>query len=829
MSIHFFLVLIGAAFAGEAPLPEFSRIQPILASTCLSCHTGGKAKGGIDLAAFKNDDLASENPIIWAKVATAVGDGEMPPRKAPELAAADKAALVRFAQERSSPKLDFVADIHPLLVTYCLPCHQGPKPPGGMDLAWMKNQEDADRVLNWATYRELIAAGKMPQKSRKLNDKETITVPPLVAADRAKLVAWIRMQEKRLGKILDCSDNGVRDDQASNQQVGMVYSRRLTRREWANSLRDLFGAEIADPQMLPGDGAGAGFDNAGAALFANTMFLEKYITANDQALKKLLDGTAPALVAARTRLLAPLASAAPAQAIRTILKPLIRRAFRQSAAASDPEPYARLADQALARGDAPPAALRLALIGMLNSPRFLYLVDEEAGRKGMTPLSDHALAGRLAAFLWSSLPDEPLLEAADRKELHEPEAIAAQARRMLADPRVSGLGEGFGVQFLGCNVLGSLKTPDPKIFPEYTEDLQRSMQAEVAAFFAHLFAADRPLTDLITSDYQFVDERLAKHYGITGVTGPAMRQVKAAPHRGGILGMAGLLTATSAPDRTSVVLRGKYVLTKLLNIKMPEPPDDVGALPEDDAANHQSLRQRLEQHRSRADCMSCHQKMDPLGFAMEHFDGIGRWRDREDGHPIDDQAAMPDGTDITGIDGLRRLLTERKSDLIKRLARDLTVYALARDLTKYDRCPVDAAMARLPNTGWKASVLIDEIVRSDAFRLRRYRPVWDQNGGSKIIRAKPPAASSPAAQTTEKPAIAAPATPAKPAAPTTPAKPEPQAKTAAPPANPAPPQAKPAAPQAKPAAPLAKPAAPAQAKPSATAAHVGSPKPAAAK
>ncbi|GDY14762.1 hypothetical protein LBMAG53_36400 [Planctomycetota bacterium] len=821
-----------AAIAGEAPPPDFSRIQPILAATCLSCHTGDKAKGGVNLAAFKDDGLARENPVLWAKVAVSVGDGEMPPSKAKSLAAADKADLVRYAKELSSPKLDFVADIHPLLVTHCLPCHQGPKPPGGMDLVWMKNQEDADRVLNWGTYRELIAAGKMPQKSRKLNDKETITVPPLAAADRAKLVAWIRMQEKRLEKLLDCSDNGVRDDQASNQQVGMVYSRRLTRREWANSLRDLFGADIADPQMLPGDGAGAGFDNAGAALFNNTMFLEKYLTANDQALRTLLDGTAPALVAARTQLLSPLAGAAPAQAIRTILKPLVRRAFRQSAAAADPEPYAKLADQALARGDAPPSALRLALVGMLNSPRFLYLVDETSGRKGMIPLSDHAMAGRLAAFLWSSLPDEQLLEAADRKELREPDAIAAQAKRMLADQRVRGLGEGFGVQFLGCNVLGSLKTPDPKIFPEYTEDLQRSMQAEVAAFFAHLFSADRPLTDVISSDYQFVDERLAKHYGMAGVTGPAMRQVKAAPHRGGILGMAGLLTATSAPDRSSVVLRGKYVLTKLLNVKMPEPPNDVGALPENDAVNHQTLRQRLEQHRSRADCMSCHQKMDPLGFALEHFDGIGRWRDREDGHPIDDQAAMPDGTDITGIDGLRRLLNERKTDLIKRLARDLTVYALARDLTKYDRCPVDAAMARLPQAGWKASVLIDEIVRSDAFRLRMYQPVWDQNGGSKIIRPKKPPASGPAAQPTEKPGPAPPIKPqpeatAKPAAPApsaTPAKPAAPAPSAtpAPLATPAKPAAP--APSAAPEKPAA-PGAPAQAKPSATAAHTASPKP----
>ena len=302
------------------------------------------------------------------------------------------------------------------------------------------------------------------------------------------------------------------------------------------------------------------------------------------------------------------------------------RAFRRPATAKEIDRYLGIFDKASRRGDPYDQSIKLALKGVLISPSFLFLIETPAEKKGTYRLDHYEVASHLSYFLWASMPDEKLLELAAQGKLHDEEVLRGQVRRMMRDPRARGLADGFAAQWLGIRPLGKTVRPDARTFPEFDDELAAAMREETVLFFDAIVREDRSVLEVIDADYTFVNERLAAHYKIDGVKGPQMRRVKLDdPARGGVLGHAGILTVTSFPHRTSPVLRGRWVLEELLGAEVPPPPPDVPVLNEraEGTATPLTIRQQLEKHRAKAECASCHARMDPLGFGLENFDAAG--------------------------------------------------------------------------------------------------------------------------------------------------------------------------------------------------------------
>ncbi len=414
---------------------------------------------------------------------------------------------------------------------------------------------------------------------------------------------------------------------------------------------------------------------------------------------------------------------------RDRLRAFVPRAFRRTVDETEIDRLVALMAEAREAGDSYHRALQLAVQAVLVSPRFLMVGDMVGDTEaiesdsiepnsGVQPIDDFALASRLSYFLWGTMPDDELLSLADRGVL--PIQLDAQVKRMLRDARVRNLATSFAGQWLETRQLESFR-PDPGKFPEYDDDLRNSMAREAEKFFEAVVVQDMPVTTLLDADFTFLNERLAKHYGIDGVKGDYFRQVnftddQRASGRGGVLGLASVLTVTSNPDRTSPVLRGKFVLANLLGDEPPPPPPNVPALAQDESkAIASTVREQLEAHRSDPGCVACHQTMDPLGFALESFDAIGRVRDRDGGQPIDDRGQLPDGTEFKGATGLRDLLTGREAQFRRALAEKLLTYALGRGLEYYDQCALREIMTETEAEGDCFSAMVLAIVKSRPF------------------------------------------------------------------------------------------------------------------
>jgi len=363
--------------------------------------------------------------------------------------------------------------------------------------------------------------------------------------------------------------------------------------------------------------------------------------------------------------------------------------------------------------------LRAALIGLLVSPRFLFRVEPEP-EGGARPLAAHELTTRLAAFLWASVPDERALEAARSGALDTADGLRHEVERLLEDPRASRLAHGFARSWLQLGRLEASQ-PDPQRYPDFDEELREAMLAESELFFEAVLREDRPLSTLLGADFTFANARLAEHYGLVGVEGTALRRVPIPAHlrgrRGGLLGQAGVLTASSFPTRSSPVLRGKWVLESLLATPPPPPPPGVGTLAEaGEAITAATVRERLEQHRRDPACAACHAPMDGLGFALENFDATGAWRDRDGGAPIDTRAELPGSEPFQGVAGLRQ---ELLGDARVRdgLARHLMVYALGRGLAPADVAQLEALLFEMPADPTLRQLILG-ITSLEAFRTR---------------------------------------------------------------------------------------------------------------
>ena len=407
-----------------------------------------------------------------------------------------------------------------------------------------------------------------------------------------------------------------------------------------------------------------------------------------------------------------------------IVSRLARLAYRRPVTPDDLDTLLGFFDSGRADGGSFDAGIQLALERMLVDPDFLLRMERDpAGAAPGEPyrLSDVEVASRLSFFLWGSIPDEPLLDAAEQGALTEPAVLEAQVRRMLADPRARSLVDDFAMQWLHLRNLEDV-TGDPVPFPDFDDNLVEAFRHETTLFLASTVREDRSVLDLLDADYTFVNERLARHYGIPGIYGSRFRRVTLPDReqRGGLLGHGGLLALTSYPTRTSPVLRGKWLLDTILGAPPPSPPADVPALPErGEGGRTTSVRERLERHRQAPACATCHASIDPPGFALEQFDGLGAWRTTDEfGNPIDATATMPNGRTVAGMAGLRALLLERPEQFAGTVAEKLLSYALGRGLEHVDRPTVRAVVRDAAADDYRWSALIAGVVKSPAFLMR---------------------------------------------------------------------------------------------------------------
>lgn len=410
-----------------------------------------------------------------------------------------------------------------------------------------------------------------------------------------------------------------------------------------------------------------------------------------------------------------------------LLRRFLPLVFRRSLEKSEQDRYVERYHEFRKNGGLEDEALRLTLMAILSSPEFLYRDErgddsggqDESSDRAVEALDDWSLASRLSYFLWSTMPDQPLFRLANEGKLDE-KMMRQQADRMLEDERARVFFRSFVGQWLGIDSLGKTVLPDARQFPEFTPVLAEMMKAETVKYVESVFADDRALTDLLDSEWTFLNEDLAEHYGISGVRGQHLRRVKLTDRRrGGLLGMGSVLTVTSSPARTNPMRRGFWVLEGLLGDRLGEPPGDAGELPGDAGAKRgKTLREEIELHRTRKSCMSCHVKLDPIGFALQNFDALGRWRDEEAGKPVDSSGVMPDGRKFNGPVELKQVLLERKDEFVKNLCERMLSYALGRKLEYYDEAEVRRIFAQVKKEGYRARTLIREVVVSYPFRYR---------------------------------------------------------------------------------------------------------------
>jgi hypothetical protein len=406
-----------------------------------------------------------------------------------------------------------------------------------------------------------------------------------------------------------------------------------------------------------------------------------------------------------------------------ILSNLAHRAYRRPVSADDMPQLLALYKEGAENGGFE-AGVRLALQKILVSPEFLFRAEVDppnAAPGTVYRVSDVELASRLSFFLWSSIPDDELLAVAEKGQLHDPSVLRAQVKRMMADPRSESLIKNFVGQWLFLRNVTRI-SPDTSTYMTFDENLRRSMAKETELLVESQVREDRSVVDLLSTDYTFLNQRMAEHYGIKGIYGSEFRRVKLDdPKRFGLLGQASILAVTSYPNRTAPTIRGKWVLEQLLGTPPPPPPPNVPSLKDDQTTQKLTMRQRMELHRSSPQCAACHKMTDPLGFALDNFDGIGSWRDSlgPDSGPIDSSGTLPDGTPFNGPEGLRHVLLQKRGMFVENFTERLLTYALGRGVEEYDHSVVRKIARDASADDQKWSSIILGIVNSTPFQMRR--------------------------------------------------------------------------------------------------------------
>jgi len=753
-----FIVLFAAAslFAAPKSVTYSENIVPLLKQYCFDCHGNGKSKGDLVLDQWKSEAEALADPKIWQRITEMLDGHEMPPKKRAQPSPQEREMIVAWVESAvlkadcSNPdpgrvtirrlnRTEYNNTIRDLLGVDFQPADDFPVDDSGYGF---DNIGDALSMPPILIEKYLAAAEKIVDAAlgRTKSRTQRFAVDELEVGYNAKRRGdgWVTL-------------NSIEEDDVAVAQTApvpgeyIVRVRAYARQDTTNAMKITFMLDKTPVEMvevetnqsapkvyeaklsIPG-----GRHRVRAVVRRNKDGLSEAQALNWKSGReqkgavsvKWLEIEGPlsgSTLETRKRLIArEPARGKEKQAAREMINNFAQRAFRRPVTKQEAERLAGLAEQAWKRGEKFEDGLALAFQATLVSPHFLYrgeLQPEPDNAKSVHAINEYALASRLSYFLWSTLPDEELIQQAERRTLRK--NLDAQVRRMLKDSRSSALVDNFAGQWLQLRNVTTM-SPDPKTFKNFDEPLRNAMRRETELFFERIMRDDRSVLDLLNADYTFANERLAKHYGIDGVEGAEFRRVSlSGTPRRGILTHGSILALTSNPTRTSPVKRGKWVLDNLLNAPPPPPPPDVPELKEGKELKG-TLRERMEQHRADSLCASCHARMDPIGFAFEHFDGIGAWREKEGDEKIDASGELLTGEKFEDHSEFIRVLAAQKKDqFVRAMADKMLTYALGRGLEYYDKCALDEITAPLAKNDYKFSDLVLGIVKSTPFQKRR--------------------------------------------------------------------------------------------------------------
>lgn len=588
--------------------------------------------------------------------------------------------------------------IKPFVENYCAKCH-GSRAKAGINLqSALKNPNGESSTLHFEKAAANVKVHDMPPEdsSKKPSNEE-----------RRQFIEWI-------GKI----------KYLAPRDPGPFVIRRLTKTEYGNTLNDLYGVDRSIAEVLPDEVEGEGFLNSISPLQS-----ELFLDIANQVIEKIIapKGQAPTDVQKRLFGSLPPPEADLRKEARKVARSLARDAYRRPASESELDVLTDVYDLGRKNDLDHTGSLSLMLKAVLVSPQFLFITPagEPESEDKILPLDDYQLSSRLSYLLWSAPPDAELAALADKAELQKPGTLKKQVERLLKDKRARALFDGFGAQWLRVNDLDG-QVFDPKAFPQMTPALRNAMKEEARLFFESIVRENLSVSRFVESDYTFLNEPLAKIYETSEpISGPKMRRVKLDnPNRGGIIGMPATLAATSFPNRTSPVRRGVWVLEQILGERVPSPPPDIPELEEQEHKEIEglTLRQRTELHQTEAACRNCHKVLDPIGFGLENFDAIGRWRDKnEEGLAIDSAGKLPNGRAFSSPAELKRLLAKRESELARNLTERFMAYALGRPLGGYDQVVIDRILENVAKEGYGTRSIISEVITSYLFTFRRIK------------------------------------------------------------------------------------------------------------
>lgn len=599
---------------------------------------------------------------------------------------------------RADAEKTFKTKVGPFVKKYCISCH-GPRPEAGINLqAALKSPGGASSSLHW---KKAVANVKVHDMPPDYADE----IP--TDEERRQFITWI-------GKL----------KYMAPRDPGPFVIRRLSKVEFGNTLRDLYGVNPAIADSLPEEVVGEGYLNSISPL-QSELFLDIANKVVEQVVAP--DGQPPSEVQKRLFGDTPSKAAGYREAARQVARSLARDAYRRPPSEAELDVLVSVFDLGRENKLGYTASLGLMWKAVLVSPQFLFITpaEEVDSKDAIVPLDDYQLASRLSYLLWSAPPDAELSALADQGKLHEPEVLRSQVERLLEHDRARALFDGFGAQWLGVSGL-ERQSFDPDVFPQMTATLRTAMLEEARLFFQSIVRENQSVLRFVDSDYTFVNEPLAELYGLEQpARGPAMRRVKLQnPNRGGILGMPATLATTSMPNRTSPVRRGVWVLEQVLGERVPPPPPDVPELEDQPQKSMEglTLRQRTQLHQSEPACANCHKVFDPIGFGLENFDAIGRWRDKDDsGVEIDSAGKLPSGESFSTPAELKGLLAKRKVDLARNLTERLMAYALGRQLEGYDEVVIDQLMIKIAPDDYRMRTIITEVITSYLFTHRKVK------------------------------------------------------------------------------------------------------------
>jgi cytochrome c553 len=744
-----------APAAGNAP--SFDKdVQPVLVQVCNNCHNPQLNSGNLNITPYFQASSIASNRDGWAKILAKLKAGEMPPPGIPGPSPEAMATLIGVVQSELA-KAD-----------------QNQKPDPGRTMAHRLNRNEYSNTIRDLLGVDFRATEEFPADDSGYgfdNIGDVLTVSPtlmqkyLSAAEQiaARAVGGDPLPKpgfvNRHDRVRKVGDSTIELKDAVDYDAEYIVKVNLTGHRGATDKPVLLRIsvdgkpikEVEVPVQISavnrqGGATQRGVEEGKVFLTANEhVFRAEFV--NDEFVKPL---SAQARANANSNIFpesieiggpyAPEATKPPVKkvlicdpeggqrgkdtgsaCVDRILTTFAHHAWRRPATKTEIAGLMATFDKAKKAGYTPKQSLQFAIAEALIAPQFLFRIERDPAPGASARITDPELAARLSYFIWSSTPDEELLRLAETNKLHQPDILDAQVKRLIADPRSVALADNFAGQWLQTRSLDAIK-PDATKFPEWGPELKEAMRTETSLFFQSVLQDNRPISDFIDGKYTFLNQQLAKFYGIDGVTGTNFRRVelsdKDAAERSGVFTQASVLTVSSYPTRTSVVLRGKYLMETVLNSPPPPPPPDVPRLNEATVGVAKSLRQQMEAHRADALCASCHSKMDVLGFGLENYDAIGRWRTTDGKFPIDSTGAFPNGKTFNGPAEMKTLLHDNMPEFVRCLAEKMLTYALGRGVESYDRPVVDDLVRQTAADDNKFQPLVLGIVHSMPFQQR---------------------------------------------------------------------------------------------------------------